>query len=152
MSTCRMDGFFPGKPAQVDAGERIPSTRERRDLRRAAVSSPFRATIRRRHHSGRTMTRPLDPGMSPELLLRESAWLRALARSLVADVHQAEDLAQDTLVAALEHPPQRRGTSLRAWLGTVARNFARMRARTQASAGRRERDAARHEALPSTRE
>jgi RNA polymerase sigma factor (sigma-70 family) len=95
------------------------------------------------------MTRPLDP----EVLLRESAWLRALARSLVGDPSLADDLVQDAWVAALERPPRARaGVGPRAWLATVARNLARQRGRGAAGARARERAVARPEALPSASE
>lgn len=55
-------------------------------------------------------------------------WVRRLAYALVHDVHRADDLAQRTLVAALEHPPEDRGR-LRAWLASVLRNVARREAR-----------------------
>ena len=37
-------------------------------------------------------------------LLAELGWVRRLARQLVGDVHLAEDLVQEVLVAALEGP------------------------------------------------
>src|SRR5258708_23773897 len=55
-----------------------------------------------------------------------SGWVRARARSLVSDAHAADDLAQETLLAAIEHGPAP-GHSLRAWLSLVVRNFARKR-------------------------
>ena len=42
----------------------------------------------------------------PEALLAHAHWVRTLALQLCADVHAAEDAAQDTLAAALRHPPQ----------------------------------------------
>jgi RNA polymerase sigma-70 factor (ECF subfamily) len=57
----------------------------------------------------------------PEALLAQSNWLRRLARGLVRDESAAEDLAQDTWVAALRARP----ADLRAWMSVVARNFAR---------------------------
>ena len=49
-------------------------------------------------------------------------WLSGLARALVRDPHGADDLVQETVLAALraeELPRERR----RAWLATVARRF-----------------------------
>lgn len=49
----------------------------------------------------------------------ELAFVRALARELVYDEHEAEDVAQDALVAGLSHAP-RDTLSLRAWLARDA--------------------------------
>ena len=62
--------------------------------------------------------------MDPEELLAHINFVRALARSLVQDVHTAADIEQQTWLAALEHPPRDR-KSLRSWLSRVALNFAR---------------------------
>src|SRR5262245_6538286 len=94
------------------------------------------------------MTLPVDP----ELLLRESAWLRRLAGSLAADPAAADDLAQDTWVAALEHPSRAFGEGARAWLATVARNLVRAGGRRRANESARERSVARPEALASVSE
>ncbi|MCP3920156.1 MAG: sigma-70 family RNA polymerase sigma factor [bacterium] len=67
-----------------------------------------------------------------EWLLQHVSWIRELARSLVGDTLRAEDLVQDTLVAALEHPPST-DRPLRPWLGTVLRNFARKTARRRSA-------------------
>ncbi len=48
--------------------------------------------------------------IDPAALLRQTGWLRALAGSLVGDPHRAEDIVQDTVLAALQEPP--RGTGL----------------------------------------
>ena len=60
-------------------------------------------------------------------------------------------MAQETWLAALEHPPAP-GASPRSWLGQVARNAARQVGRAEARRARREREAAREEALPSAEE
>lgn len=60
--------------------------------------------------------------MDPEELLANADFVQSLARSLVRDRHQAADIAQDTWMAALRHPPAA-GRSLRSWLSTVARNL-----------------------------
>ena len=57
----------------------------------------------------------------PEALLAQSNWLRRLAHGLVRDESAAEDLVQDTWVAALRAKP----AELQAWMNVVARNFAR---------------------------
>ncbi|MBI1850582.1 MAG: sigma-70 family RNA polymerase sigma factor [Planctomycetes bacterium] len=87
--------------------------------------------------------------MTPEALLANAAWVRALARRLVRDDDLADDLVQDAWVAALEHPPRIAGAE-RSWLGTVVRNFALLARRGDANRERRERRAAKAEALPST--
>jgi len=86
--------------------------------------------------------------IAPEVLLSHADFVRGLARSLLRDPAAAEDAAQDALLRALERPP-RVETSLRSWLHSVTRNFARQDAR---GAGRRrwhEAAAAREEPLPS---
>ena len=68
-----------------------------------------------------------------EELLAQSDWVRALARSLVRDEGAAEDLFQDTWVAALRSPPSERG-ALRGWLARVTRHLAWKRQRSQSNA------------------
>jgi len=85
-----------------------------------------------------------------EQLLAEIGWVRALAGRLVRDDGRADDLAQGTVAAALEHPPRHReGPGLRAWLATVMKNVLRQSARTDARRESREHVAARREAVPS---
>jgi DNA-directed RNA polymerase specialized sigma24 family protein len=50
--------------------------------------------------------------------------MRSLARSLVRDDAQADDLVQDAMVLALSSPPRDR-QALPVWLATVVRNGAR---------------------------
>lgn len=88
------------------------------------------------------------PRPTVENLLAESGWVQGLARSLVADRSQADDLVQETWLAALRHGPDRLG-SLRAWLGRVLRNAARQDTRRSTLRLDREPAAARPEALPS---
>jgi RNA polymerase sigma-70 factor (ECF subfamily) len=76
------------------------------------------------------MQRPLDP----QRLLAQTAWVRRLALSLARDEASADDLVQETFVAALRRPPQdvEEDAGLRAWFATVVRNFAfRQRRETQ---------------------
>ncbi len=61
--------------------------------------------------------------ISLEELLEQAPWLRRLAATLVAGDAAAEDLVQETWLAALQHPPQR-VAPLRPWLARVARNLA----------------------------
>jgi RNA polymerase sigma factor (sigma-70 family) len=62
--------------------------------------------------------------VTPEAVLRELDGLRSLARSLA--LGDADDLLQDTAVAALEHPPADGPRPVRAWLAAVLRNRWRM--------------------------
>ena len=72
-----------------------------------------------------------------EELLAHAGWLRALSSSLVSDRSDADDLMQETWLAALRHPP-RAGLSLRPWLARVARNLARNARRRDVRRGDRE--------------
>lgn len=95
---------------------------------------------------------PADPTHEDlERLLSHAEWLRALARRLVRDAATAEDLVQDTWIAALKSPPDP-GRPVRPWLAGVARRLARMRARTEGRRTRRQTVAARRDELPSTAE
>ncbi len=82
-----------------------------------------------------------------EALLAQEAWLRRLARGLLADLSLADDLAQDVLTLALAKPPRASGAGLRAWLATVARRMAKRRASREGVRHRVE-----HEASSSARE
>jgi len=64
-----------------------------------------------------------------DALLRHGDFVRRLARSLVAEADLAEDVAQETWLAALRRPP-RHATNLRGWLGAVVKNLARLQRRT----------------------
>ena len=79
------------------------------------------------------------------------AWLGRLARGLLGETHAAEDLVQDTTLAAL-----RTGVpddaNPRAWLGSVARRLAARRFRGEARRTWREALVARSEALPDSAE
>ncbi len=67
--------------------------------------------------------------MTPDAVLGELEGLRALARSLVHGDSDADDLLQETAVAAITHPPEE-GRPVRPWLATVLRNRWRMDRRT----------------------
>src|SRR5205814_10341316 len=62
--------------------------------------------------SGRAFDAPRDGFATPEELLAHAGWVRALARELVRDASTADDLVQETWLAALRHPP-RAGSSMR---------------------------------------
>jgi len=64
----------------------------------------------------------------PAALLAHSGWVRALARSLVADPSAADDIEQEAWRKALESPPKHSG-NLRAWLSSVVRSVAIQRSR-----------------------
>jgi RNA polymerase sigma-70 factor (ECF subfamily) len=82
-------------------------------------------------------------------LLAHADWIRALARTLVTDESLADDLVQNTWLAAHSKPP-RDARNLRAWLAEVARNLARFNARSEARRAHRERIYSRPESLPDT--
>ncbi len=86
----------------------------------------------------------MNEPMHPELLLAHREFLRSLARSLVRDEHRAEDVVQQTWLAALERPP-RSATSLRSWLSSVARHAAYNMTRGERRRRQRERLASRPE-------
>ena len=82
---------------------------------------------------------PPEPAPAPrhETLLEHRAWVRALARSLVERSADADDVEQQTWVAALDAAPAD-ARSMRAWLATVARNAARKLHRGEGRRRRRE--------------
>src|SRR5688572_9513159 len=84
----------------------------------------------------------------PPDLLAHAAFVRRLARMLLADAHGADDLVQETWRRSLERPPEARG-ELRGWLARVARNLAFQRRRSDARRREREQQAARAEELPA---
>ncbi len=92
-----------------------------------------------------------DNALSQELLLEHAVWLRRLARELVRDPGTADDLVQDTWLAALRARPDL-GRPLRPWLARVMRNGATQRLRAAAGRSARESRVARPEAVPSARE
>ena len=88
------------------------------------------------------------PAPTLDSLLKDTTWLRGLARALVGE-RDAEDLVQDTWVRALQAGP-RSASAARSWMRTVARNLARDGRRGAAHRAARERAAARRESLPSS--
>ena len=79
----------------------------------------------------------------PELLLREIDRLRGLARELVADPNEADDLAQEAVIAGLRSDGAR---APRAWLAGVVRRLAAGGVRQAYRRRRREQAVARDEA------
>jgi RNA polymerase sigma-70 factor (ECF subfamily) len=66
--------------------------------------------------------------LAPEVFARHAAALRSLARALVREPADAEDVVQETWVAYLQSPPSRL-ESLGGWLSTVLRRRASNRRR-----------------------
>lgn len=64
-----------------------------------------------------------DAPPTAERLLAETAWVRALARTLVVDPGTADDVAQDAAVIALTHGPSN-ADAVRAWFRRVVGNLA----------------------------
>lgn len=83
--------------------------------------------------------------LTPESLLGHQQFVLRLARTLVRDESDAEEVAQKTLASALERPP--RHGALRAWLVRVTRNHAHELHRGDRRRADRERRAARSEAV-----
>ena len=81
----------------------------------------------------------MDVPLDPELLQRQSPWLRRLAPELVGEAHASEDAVQDTVLAALQSssaPGDEAG--LRRWLARVLRN--RVSATRRGASRRAERE------------
>jgi RNA polymerase sigma-70 factor (ECF subfamily) len=84
--------------------------------------------------------------------LAHADWVRALAGRLVADSARADDVAQDTWVAAIESPP-RDARNPKGWLASIVRNTARELGRGERRREGRERAVAKPEAcVPSSEE
>ena len=75
-------------------------------------------------------------------LSAQMAWTHALARQLVRDDAEAEDVAQETLLRVLASPPREAG-ALRGFLRRVLLNVRNERLRAEARREARERDTAR---------
>jgi DNA-directed RNA polymerase specialized sigma24 family protein len=83
-----------------------------------------------------------------DVLLAESAWIRALARSLVVDPGTADDVVQDATVVALTNPPSKAG-AVRGWLRRVVRNLASNARRGESRRSAREQAVAAPDATES---
>ena len=95
------------------------------------------------------MEAALNPASDPRLLTVHEAFLLRLARSLVRDAHEAEDVVQEASLAALERQPDPAG-GLRGWLARVVSNQARQRVRARGRRLRRETSVARTGSSPPT--
>lgn len=84
-------------------------------------------------------------------LLHHGDWIRALARSLARDPHEAAELEQEAWLAALRRGP-RRDTNVRGWFGRVLHNARLARRRAEMRRAAREDHVRRADALPSTAE
>lgn len=89
--------------------------------------------------------------VASEELLTHAGFVRALARRLLQDEQKAEDVAQETWMAAMKLP-RRPDKPLRHWLAGTARNLARRVIRSESSRRNRERAATRPEATRPTDE
>ena len=83
----------------------------------------------------------------PKALLEHASWLRRLARHLVGD--DAEELVQETWVAALRRPPEH-DRDVRPWLRAVATNLARFRWRSAKNRRAREEASGERGEAPSS--
>ncbi|MCP3916195.1 MAG: sigma-70 family RNA polymerase sigma factor [bacterium] len=88
--------------------------------------------------------------LSADTLLAHVGWMRTLAGRLI-DEGRADDVVQESLLAAMQKPP-RRATNVTAWLGSVVTSTARQLGRSDTRRARRELAASRTESLPSTEE
>ncbi len=84
------------------------------------------------------------PTLDVAALLEHAAWARALAAHLVHGAADADDLVQETWLAALRRPPET-DRPLRPWLATVLRRLASRRRRDDGRRARRETAAAARE-------
>lgn len=76
-----------------------------------------------------------DKRTDAESLAEQRPFVEALARKLVLDSHAADDIVQETLLAAMKTPPRR---SVRGWLAKVVRNLAYRTLRSEERRRRRE--------------
>jgi RNA polymerase sigma factor (sigma-70 family) len=88
------------------------------------------------------------PPISLDRLLAHREWVRRMARSLVRDENEADDLEQDMWLETLERPP-RSGRSLRGWFASALRHDVVDRRRSGAFRARREESQARRETVRS---
>jgi RNA polymerase sigma factor (sigma-70 family) len=90
---------------------------------------------------------PDSTALSSDALLAQMEWVRELARRLVQDQADADDVAQEVWVAAVERPPAV-SSDLRSWLAVVTRRVVQSMGRSSSRRQRRETQAARAEAAP----
>jgi RNA polymerase sigma factor (sigma-70 family) len=90
-----------------------------------------------------------DASPTIETLLAHRAWVRGIARALVADESRVDDVEQETWLVAMDRPPSSVG-AVRAWLRRVVRSRAVDAHRSESRRAAREHAAARPEGLPAT--
>lgn len=90
----------------------------------------------------------LARAVDPEAILAHDPFVRGLARRLLRDAHAADDVVQQTWIAACARPLA--PASLRDWLGAVAQRLAGKRVRADRRERARQQAAARLESVPST--
>src|SRR6185503_7752389 len=93
------------------------------------------------------MTQPAEIP-TPESLLERRAWIRGIARSLVADETRTDDVEQRAWLVVLRN--RRPVRSVGAWLRSVVRSAAVDEHRSETRRRHREEASARPEALPPT--
>lgn len=75
--------------------------------------------------------------LSTEQLLQDAAWLQGLARRLAQDADDADDLVQESWIAAWQRQPDA-SRPMRAWLTKVVRDLAGMKRRSEQRRAARE--------------
>ncbi|MEZ6018270.1 MAG: sigma-70 family RNA polymerase sigma factor [Planctomycetota bacterium] len=92
---------------------------------------------------------PADAGVTVDFLLGHAGFVRSLARRLLRDEAEVDDVVQETLTRALQNGPRRR-ESAASWFRAVVQNVAFKGHRSRSRRARRELEAAKPEALAST--
>ena len=87
---------------------------------------------------------PVDESWNP---LEYASWIRSVARGLVQNEADEDDIVQDTLVTALDRPP-RDTSSLKSWFFAVVRSRHISRLRSESRRARREQKVAEGLAVP----
>lgn len=85
---------------------------------------------------------PLNPSVNLDQLLTHQEWALRVARQLVHEEGEAEDLVQRTWIAAMRRPPVD-PLGIKAWIHKVILNLARERHRRQLARARHEQAATR---------
>ncbi len=89
--------------------------------------------------------------LGPDEVSSHQPFLARLARSLVQNREDADDLVQEVWISALEQPPNH-FVRMRGWLRAAAVHAASRRIRREKGRLHREKEAARSESLPSVEE
>ena len=85
--------------------------------------------------------------MDVRILLEHEHWIRALARSLLADHHLADDVTQQAMLVAIQSAPVHHAAT-RTWLRKLVRNLSLNLRRSECRRRRREQKVAAKEAHP----